>query len=105
MCKINKTNCNTTFGEFFQVLSTFKSADVGSVFQERISGTFKDCFVGFGGFPVFAVTHFIDVPGELGRHIWGLLSARPQYSGPAYASSRPGPARNPGRGPTASLDC
>jgi len=48
--------------EFLQVLSIFCSPDVGPVFQEKIFGAFEDRFVGLGGFPVFAVPHFIDGP-------------------------------------------
>lgn len=53
--------------EFFQVLPIFKSTDVSPVSQEKIFGAFEDLFVGFGGFPVFAVTHFIDDPRKLGH--------------------------------------
>ena len=53
--------------ELFQVLSIFKSTDVAPVSQQKIFCAFEDLFVGFRGFPVFAVTHFIDDPGELGH--------------------------------------
>ena len=52
--------------ELFQVAAVFRSADVASVLQEKISGAPEDLFVGLGGFSVFAVTHFIDDPRELG---------------------------------------
>jgi len=48
------------------VPTIFALPDVRPVFQEKISGAFEDLFVGFGGFPEFAVTHFIDDPAELG---------------------------------------
>ena len=53
--------------EFFQVPPIFKSTDVAPVSQEKIFGAFEDRFVGFRGFPVFAVTHFIDDPRKLGH--------------------------------------
>jgi len=53
--------------ELFQVLTIFKSPDIGPVSQEKVFGTFEDLFVGLGGFPVFAVSHFIDDPVELGH--------------------------------------
>jgi hypothetical protein len=53
--------------ELFQVLTIFKSPDISPVSQEKVFGTFEDLFVGFGGFPVFAVSHFIDDPVELGH--------------------------------------
>ena len=55
--------------QLFQVLSVFRLSDILPVFQRKIFGALEDFFVGLGGFPVFAVTHFIDNPVELGHHM------------------------------------
>ena len=55
--------------QLFQVLPIFRLADIHPVFQQKIFGALKDFLVGLGGFPVFAVTHFIDNPVELGHHM------------------------------------
>ncbi len=55
--------------KLFQVLSLFSLADIPTVFQQKIFSALEDFLVGLGGFPVFAVTHFIDNPVELAHHM------------------------------------
>lgn len=55
--------------QLFQVLPIFRLTDIPPVFQQKIFAALEDFFVGLGGFPVFAVTHFIDNPVELRHHM------------------------------------
>jgi len=55
--------------QLFEVLSIFWFADLAPVFQQKIFGALEDFLVVLGGFPVFAVTHFIDDLVELGYHM------------------------------------
>ena len=55
--------------QLFEVLSVFRFSDIPPVFQQKIFGSLEDVFVALGGFPVFAVTHFIDDLVELGYHV------------------------------------
>ena len=52
--------------QFFEVLSIFWFADLAPGFQQKIFCALEDFLVVLGGFPVFAVTHFIDDLVELG---------------------------------------
>jgi hypothetical protein len=54
--------------QLFEVLSIFRLSDIPPIFHQKIFGVLEDVFVGLGGFPVFAVTHFIDDLVELGYH-------------------------------------
>jgi len=55
--------------QFFQVLPHFRLADIPAVFQQKIFGALEDFLVGLGGFPVFAVAHFIDNLVKLAYHM------------------------------------
>jgi len=55
--------------QLFEVFSFFRFSDIPPIFQQKIFGALEDVFVGLGGFPVFAVTHFIDDLVELGYHV------------------------------------
>jgi hypothetical protein len=57
------------FQEFFQMFPVFRSADVGSVFQQQIFGSFDNSFVGLGRFAVFAVSDFVDDAVEQSHHM------------------------------------
>ena len=49
--------------------SVFVASDMAPVFQEQVFGSFEDVFVGFGGFSVFGVSHFVDDAVESGHHM------------------------------------
>jgi len=55
--------------QLFQVLPLFRLSDIPAVFQQKIFGALEDFLVGLGGFPVFAVTHFIDDLVKLAYHM------------------------------------
>jgi len=55
--------------QLFEMFSVFRFSDILAIFQQKIFGALEDVFVILGGFLVFAVTHFIDNPVELGNHV------------------------------------
>jgi hypothetical protein len=55
--------------QLFEVFSIFRLSDIPSIFQQKVFCALEDVFVFLRGFPVFAVTHFIDDPVELGYHM------------------------------------
>jgi len=55
--------------QLFEVYSFFRLSDIPPIFQQKIFGALEDVFVVLGGFPVFAITHFIDDLVELGYHV------------------------------------
>ena len=55
--------------QLFEVFSFFRLSDIPPIFQQKIFGALEDVFVVLGGFPVFAVTHFIDDLVELGYYV------------------------------------
>jgi len=55
--------------QLFEMFSIFRLSDIPPIFQQKILGALEDVFVILGGFPVFAVSHFIDNLVELGYHV------------------------------------
>jgi len=51
------------------MLPIFRFLDIPPIFPHKILGAFEYVFVVLGGFPVFAITHFIDDPVELCNHM------------------------------------
>lgn len=51
------------------MIAVFVTANLGSVFQQEIFGSFEDLFVDFGGLSVFGISRLVDDTVELGHYM------------------------------------